>query len=179
MYIWLIHDSHYINLLKVLLLAMWTRFVSNLSSTNQKYISSIDMSCPSVLHRSRKLPNIYIKVCTVVLNVVWSDYGRYRTVTWGNRLSPGTQRVRRRRGRRSFRRPGGRSPALWFPVVGCHGNLQQPDAAEAIDYVTFRGTAGAEGDRSSARGPDKRLNYFHNVVKECQGVEEWRKRERW
>lgn len=64
---------------------------------------------------------------------------------------------------------------MWIPAVGCCGNLKQPAAGKAIGYVTFRGTAGTEGDRSSARGPDKELNYFHNIGKECQGVG-WRKR---
>lgn len=106
--------------------------------------------------------------------------------SWGNLLSLDTHRERRRKRwggggggeGEEFQETGGRSPASWIPAVGCCGNLKQPAAGKAIGYVTFRGTAGTEGDRSSARGPDKRLNYFHNVVKECQGVEEWRKRER-
>lgn len=49
--------------------------------------------------------------------------------------------------------------------VTCH-NWRQMQRG----YVTFRGTAGAEGERSSARHPHKGLNFHKTEGKEREGV---------
>lgn len=67
------------------------------------------------------------------------------------------------------KRWGGTIPVLEILTVAkvtCH-NLQR----RRRGYVTFRGTAGAEGEGSSARHPHKRFN-FHKTGQECEGCTE-------
>lgn len=52
---------------------------------------------------------------------------------------------------------------------GCHGNPSTTVSRGDEDYITFHGTAGAEGERSSAWHPHKGLNFHKTEGKECEG----------
>lgn len=54
---------------------------------------------------------------------------------------------------------------LTVAMVTCHN--RQP---RRRGYVTFRGTAGAQGERSSAWHPHKGLNFHTDRGKECERV---------